>query len=143
LGELNLLFVSDRGGRLYSAQLVFNGDHTLRSLDCAQTFSKAAEFLLNHPRSVILCEAPSEGNCSSLLDRLISSGSPAVLITMHAARSGTVSADVHVYQDGEILRELFIDSDVMRTIGVAWQYCKEMASEPHSVSRKPDPLHIM
>lgn len=143
--ELNVLFVSDRGGRPLSAQLVFNQDHTLRSLDCAHTLAKAAQFLLDHPGSLIFCEEdPSECCGSNLLSRLILEGSPAALIAMHAARTGTVSVEVHVYKDGEILREVFIDGDVIRAISIAWQYCKEMSQqESHPFSPKPATLQIM
>ena len=142
--ELNVLFVSDRGGCLFSAQLVFNEDRTLRSLDCAHTFAKAAQFLLEHPGSLVFCEEdPPEDGRSNLTSRLISVGSPAALIAMHAARTGSVSADVHVYKDSEILREVFIDSNVIRAVNIAWQYCKAVSQELHAVSSKPDGLKVM
>ncbi len=143
--ELNVLFVSDCGGCLLSAQLVFNQDHTLRSLDCAHTFAKAAQFLLEHPGSLIFCEEdPPDCGRSNLLSRLILEGSPAALIAMHAASAGTVSAEVHVYKDGEILREVFIDGGVIRAISVAWQYCKEMSQEElRPFAAKPEALQIM
>lgn len=53
-----------------------------------------------------------------------------------------MSVEVHVYQDGEILREVFIDGDVIKAINIAWQYCKEMSRRelrPFS----PETLQIM
>lgn len=143
--ELNVLFVRNCGGCLLSAQMVFNEDHTLRSLDCAHTYASAAQFLVDHPDSLIFCEEdPSERGCSNSLSRLILGGSPAALIAMHAASTGTVSVEVHVYKDGEILREVFIDGDVIRAISFAWQYCKEMSQqELRPFSPKPETLQIM
>lgn len=143
--ELNVLYVSDCGGCLHSAQLLFNKDHTLRGLDCAHTYARAAQFLLDHPGSLIFCEAdaPACGR-SNLLSRLILNGSPAALIAMHAATTGTVSVEVHVYRGGEILREVFIDGDVIRAISIARQYCKEISQqELHPFSLKPETLQIM
>jgi hypothetical protein len=142
--ELNVLFVGDCGGRLLSAQLVFNKDHSLRSRNCAHTFAKAAQFLVDHPGSVIFCEEdPSGCSCSNQLSRLILDGSPAAVIAIHAASTDTVSVDVHVYKDGKILREVFIDDGVIRTIRIAWQYCKEMSLQPDAVSPKLETPQIM
>jgi hypothetical protein len=142
--ELTVLFVRDCGGCLLSAQMVFNEDHTLRSLDCAHTYASAAQFLVDHPDSLIFCEEdPSERGCSNPLSRLILGGSPAALIAIHAASTGTVSVEVHVYKGGEILREVVIGGDVIKAINIAWQYCNEMSPELHPASPKLETLQIM
>ena len=141
---LNVLFVRDCEGCLLSAQLVFNEDHTLRSLDCAHTFASAAQFLVDHPNSLIFCEEdPSGCGCPNPLSRLTSGGSPAALVAMHGASTGTLSVEAHVYKGGEILRDVVIGGDVIRAISIAWQYCNEMSPELHPASPKLEKLQIM
>ena len=141
---LNVLFVGNRGGSLHSAQLVFDEDRTLANLDCGDTFDKAANFLLEHPGALFFYEEhPGDFAYSKALSRLITCGSPVALIALHAPSTGTVSSTVHVYKADESLRQAFIDGDVIRAIGVALRYCKELSQESRVASSKPEKGRLM
>jgi hypothetical protein len=62
---------------------------------------------------------------ANLISRLISEGNPAALITIKRGSATSECVNVQIYPDHHVLRELFVDGDVLRAIAVAWQYCKE------------------
>lgn len=141
---LNVLFVHGCGGSLRSAQLAFNEDQTVRSLECSDALDKAAEFLREHPGALVFFEEnPSECGASKMLARLIAYGSPSALITLHAPSLNTVSSEVRIYKADESLRKAFIDGDVLRAIATVWRYCKELSQEPRVVSSKLETRTIM
>jgi hypothetical protein len=123
---LDVLAVSYSGGDLLSAQLVFAEDRRVRTLECTHTFSDAARFLSEHPDAVILCEESApEGTGANLISTLVSEANPAALITLKRGNPTAACVTVQIYRDHEALRVLFVDGDVLGSIRVAWQYCKE------------------
>jgi hypothetical protein len=141
--QVNVLALSDCDGDLCSAQLVFNGNRRLQTLDCARTLAEAARFLSAHPGALILCEERPQGlGQSELISRLISEGSPAALITIKRESATCESVEVLVYRDHDVLHEL-LDGDVLRAIAVAWQYCEETSQEGGSPAPKSEKLPVM
>lgn len=126
---LDVLAISYSGGDLLSAQLVFAEDRKVRTLECTRTFADAARFLSEHPDAVILCEESApEGTGANLISRLVSEANPAALITVKRGNPTSACVTVQIYRDHEVLRDLFVDGDVLGAIRVAWQYCKETSA---------------
>lgn len=141
---LNVLFVGGCCGSLRSAQLVFNEDQTVRSLECGDEFDKAAEFLLEHTDSLIIFEEPASGIAyQKMVSRLIADGNSAAWITVHSHCTNAISCEVHVYRADESLRKLFTDGNVLRALAVAWRYCTELSQQRDGHSSSPKALKIM
>ncbi len=128
---LNVLAVSYRGGDLLSAQAVFAEDRRVRALECAHTFADAARFLSDHPGAVVFYdESAPKGTETNLISRLVSEANPSALITFERGNLTSACVNVQIYREHEVLRELFLDGNVLGTIQAAWRYCKELSEMP-------------
>ncbi len=118
-----------RGREPLSAQLVFNVDRTLKTMECSHSLAETSRFLAVHPGALVFSEVlPNEGECWEMLRRLISEGSPAAWIALDPDDGGRVSARITIYRNHEILRDLFSGSEIIRAIALGWRWCKEAES---------------